>query len=170
MVVGAGNSAGQAAVYLSKHAKSVRLVVRGDRLNKAMSDYLSYRVEQIPNISVHLGTEIAELKGGERLESAVLKGTTAGEVECDGLFVFIGATPNTQFLIDTLALDENGFILTGDTMRSSWKESRDPYYLESSCPGIMAAGDCREGSVKRVASSVGEGSMAVTFVHRILAL
>ena len=170
MVVGAGNSAGQAAVYLSKHAKSVRLVVRGDRLNKAMSDYLSYRVEQIPNISVHLGTEIAELKGGERLESAVLKGATAREVECDGLFVFIGATPNTQFLIDTLALDENGFILTGDTMRSSWKESRDPYYLESSCPGIMAAGDCREGSVKRVASSVGEGSMAVTFVHHILAL
>lgn len=169
IVVGAGNSAGQAAVFLSQHAKRVRLVVRGDRLNKSMSDYLSYRVEQIPNIEVHLETEVAQLNGGDSLESADLKGKTEQTVPCAGVFVFIGATPNTDFLRDTVTLDRNGFVLTGDAMRAYWDLPRLPYYLETSCPGIFAAGDCRVGSVKRVASSVGEGSMAVTFVHRYLA-
>ena len=89
---------------------------------------------------------------------------------CDGLFVFIGASPNTAFLRDTAALDRKGFVLTGDAMRAYWDSDRMPYYLETSCPGIFAAGDCRAGSVKRVASSVGEGSMAITFIHRYLAL
>jgi thioredoxin reductase (NADPH) len=170
VVIGAGNSAGQAAVFLSQQCKKVRLIVRGDRLNKAMSDYLSYRVEQIRNIEVHLGTEVAELKGNGRISEAVLQGASSGSVPCAGLFVFIGATPNTEFLTDSVALDENGFVLTGDATGDEWKESRTPFYLESSCPGIFAAGDCRQGSVKRVASSVGEGSMAVTFVHRFLGL
>lgn len=170
VVIGAGNSAGQAAVFLSQHCKKVRLVVRGDRLNKAMSDYLSYRVEQIRNIEVHLGTQVTELNGADRVEEAVLQGNSNGPVPCAGVFVFIGATPNTEFLKETVALDENGFVLTGDAMGDAWKESRAPFYLESSCPGIFAAGDCRVGSVKRVASSVGEGSMAVTFVHRFLEL
>ena len=170
VVVGAGNSAGQAAVFLSQTAKKVRLIVRGDRLNKAMSDYLSYRVEQIPNIEVHLETEVCALSGGTTVEQAVLTGGTNETVPCAGLFVFIGATPNTEFVRDTVALDRNGFVLTGDSMRAFWELGRMPYYLETSCPGIFAAGDCRVGSVKRVASSVGEGSMAVTFVHRYLSL
>lgn len=168
VVIGAGNSAGQAAVFLSQHCKTVRLIVRGDRLNKSMSDYLSYRVEQIRNIEVHLGTEVAECKGDRRLNEVCLRGNSNGSVPCAGLFVFIGATPNTEFLTDSVALDENGFVLTGESIGSDWRESRSPFYLESSCPGIFAAGDCRQGSVKRVASSVGEGSMAVTFVHRFL--
>jgi thioredoxin reductase (NADPH) len=170
VVVGAGNSAGQAAVFLSQTCKTVRLIVRGDRLNKSMSDYLSYRVEQIPNIEVHLETEVAELRGGDRVESAVLRGKTNAEVPCEGLFVFIGATPNTEFLRGCVALDRNGFVLTGDALTEEWGEARPPFYLETSEPGVFAAGDCRVGSVKRVASSVGEGSMAVTFVHRFLSL
>jgi thioredoxin reductase (NADPH) len=170
VVVGAGNSAGQAAVFLSQTAKKVRLIVRGDRLNKAMSDYLSYRVEQIHNIEVHLETEIASLGGDDKIDSATLKGKTDGTIKCDGLFIFIGAIPNTQFLKDTVILDRNGFVLTGDMVRAYWESNRMPFFLETSCPGIFAAGDCRVGSVKRVASSVGEGSMAVTFVHRYLSL
>ena len=170
VVVGAGNSAGQAAVFLSQTAKRVRLVVRGDRLSKSMSDYLSYRVEQIKNIEIHLETEVAALEGDETIKSVTLKGKTQGTFPCDGLFVFIGAVPNTGFLRDTVALDRNGFVLTGDAMRHSWDLSRMPFYLETSCPGIFAAGDCRVGSVKRVASGVGEGSMAVTFVHRYLSM
>jgi thioredoxin reductase (NADPH) len=170
VVIGAGNSAGQAAVFLSQQCKVVRLVVRGDRLNKSMSDYLSYRVEQIPNIEVHLQTEVAELRGDDRLLEAVLKGSSSGPVPCAGLFVFIGATPNTDFIKGTVDLDRKGFIQTGDAVKGSWEESRMPFYLETSCPGIFAAGDCRQGSVKRVASGVGEGAMAVTFVHRFLEL
>ena len=175
VVVGAGNSAGQAAVFLSQRCKRVRLVVRGDRLNKSMSDYLSYRVEQIPNIEVLLSTNVACLHGDERVRSAQLQGATDELVPCAGLFVFIGAIPNTRFLEGKVAMDRNKFILTGGLIgkegsANTWNEARAPFYLETSFPGIFAAGDCRFGSVKRVASSVGEGSMAVTFVHRILAL
>ena len=170
VVVGAGNSAGQAAVFLSQTAKTVRLIVRGDRLNKAMSDYLSYRVEQIPNIEVHLETEVASIDGDSKIQSASLQGMTNAEVPCEGLFIFIGATPNTNFLRNIISLDRSGFVLTGDASIGFSDTSRSPYYLETSCPGIFAAGDCRVGSVKRVASSVGEGSMAVTFIHRYLAL
>ncbi len=119
VIVGAGNSAGQAAVFLSQSCKTVRLVVRGDRLNKAMSDYLSYRVEQIPNIEVHLETQVSELLGNERIEQAVLSGKTNATVPCAGLFVFIGANPNTDFLKNTVALDENGFVLTGEAIGAS---------------------------------------------------
>lgn len=170
VVVGAGNSAGQATVFLSQFCKKVRLVVRGDQLNKAMSDYLSYRVEQLPNVEVHLSTEVTCLIGGDRVEQAVLEGATDATVPCAGFFVFIGATPNTAFLRDSVEVDDKGFVLTGDALGKAWTQSRPPFYLETSCPGVFAAGDCRVGSVKRVASSVGEGSMAVTFVHRVLAM
>ena len=170
VVVGAGNSAGQAAVFLSQTAKKVRLVVRGEKLNKSMSDYLSYRVEQIPNIEIQLESEVVGLHGDERLKSVSIRGPKKDTVACDGLFVFIGATPNTEFLRETVALDRSEFVLTGEAVRPHWKLDREPFYLETSCPGIFAAGDCRVGSVKRVASSVGEGSMAVTFIHRFLSL
>jgi len=170
IVVGAGNSAGQAAVFLSQTAKRVRLIVRGDQLNKSMSDYLSYRVEQIPNIDVLLETEVAGLQGDTKVRSATLTGKKEGSIPCDGLFVFVGATPNTGFLRDTVAQDRKGFIITGDATGSQWHSERIPFYLETSCPGMFAAGDCRVGSGKRVASSVGEGSMAVTFIHRFLSL
>ncbi|MBC8141547.1 MAG: FAD-dependent oxidoreductase [Armatimonadetes bacterium] len=170
VVVGAGNSAGQATVFLSQFCKKVRLVVRGNKLNTAMSDYLSYRVEQIPNVEIHLSTEVTCLQGGDRVERAVLEGATNATVPCAGFFVFIGATPNTAFLRDCIEVDDKGFVITGDALGDAWTESRLPFYLETSCPGVFAAGDCRVGSVKRVASSVGEGSMAVTFVHRVLAM
>ena len=171
VIVGAGNSAGQAAVFLSQKCQTVHLVVRGDKLNKSMSDYLSYRVEQIPNIHIHLETRVAELQGDTRVEKAVLCGKTDAAVPCAGLFVFIGASPNTDFLKNVVALDNDGFVLTGDAVAPVWEDAkRSPYYLETSCPKIFAAGDCRVGSVKRVASSVGEGAMAVTFVHRVLSL
>jgi thioredoxin reductase (NADPH) len=170
VVVGAGNSAGQAAVFLSQTSKQVTLIVRGDRLNKSMSDYLSYRVEQIPNIKIHLDTEVAEVIGDDKVTGVRLTGKINDTVACDGFFVFIGAHPNTEFIRNNVAVDNNGFILTGEATADSWKAERSPYYLETSCPGVFAAGDCRAGSVKRVASSVGEGSMAVTFIHNFLSL
>lgn len=169
-VIGAGNSAGQAAVYLSQHCKKVSLIVRGNQLNAAMSDYLTYRVEQIPNIEVLMETQVSFVEGDTIIERIGVKGKTNATLPCAGLFVFIGASPNTGFLKGVVELDKNGFVITGDAMRAFWNENRLPYYLETSCPGIFAAGDCRVASVKRVASSVGEGSMAVTFVHRYLAL
>lgn len=169
VVVGAGNSAGQAAVYLSTLCSKVHLVVRGDRLNKSMSDYLSYRIEQIPNIKIHLETEVAACAGETLLEEVTLRGASSGCIPVAGLFIFIGAIPNTEFVADAVARNEDGFILTGEAIREYWSLERAPYYLETSCPGVFAAGDCRVGSVKRVAASVGEGSMAVTFTHRVLA-
>ena len=168
VVVGAGNSAGQAAVYLSTQCKTVRLIVRGDRLNKAMSDYLSYRIEQIPNVEVHLETNVTACEGADLIERVYLDGKTNGCVPCAGLFIFIGAEPNTGFLSEHVKRDEKGFILTGEAVRDGWTLDRPPFYLETSCPTVFAAGDCRVGSVKRVAASVGEGSMAVTFTHRVL--
>jgi thioredoxin reductase (NADPH) len=170
VVVGAGNSAGQAAAFLSQTAKKVRLIVRGEQLNKSMSDYLSYRIEHLHNVEICLQTEIESLQGDTKIRSAKLKGKSEDTVVCDGLFVFIGASPNTDFLRETAELDRKGFVLTGNAIHDDWELSRTPFYLETSCPGIFAAGDCRAGSVKRVASSVGEGSMAVTFVHQFLAI
>ncbi|MDR3691904.1 MAG: FAD-dependent oxidoreductase [Fimbriimonas sp.] len=173
-VIGAGNSAGQAAVYMSEHAKHVFLIVRGDDLRKTMSSYLARRIEQSPKIGVHLCSEICKLEGSDHLESIEIVdrrdgGTTREEVA--GVFVMIGAVPHTGWLPETVSRDEKGFILTGPSVETSnaWKAQRTPYYLETSCPGVFAAGDARAGSVKRVASAVGEGSMAVTFVHQFLA-
>lgn len=174
-VVGAGNSAGQAAVFMAENAQHVFLVVRGDDLRKSMSSYLAARIERSEKITVLLNSEICAIHE----ESEVLSGITivdrkSGQrrtEDVSGIFVMIGAIPHTDWIPETIQLDDKGFITTGDQLIQAglWKQERPPYFLETSCPGVFAAGDARSNSVKRVASAVGEGAMAVTFVHRFLA-
>jgi thioredoxin reductase (NADPH) len=176
-VVGGANSAGQAAVHLSRYARSVTMLVRGRSLETSMSSYLIEQVLGIENVSVRLCTTVAGVEGEGHLERIVLAdavtGTTA-TVEGSHLFVFIGAAPLTEWLDGSVERDAAGFVLTGpDLLRdgarpSGWRLDRDPFLLESSVPGVFAAGDVRSQSVKRVASAVGEGAMAVTLVHRYL--
>lgn len=177
-IVGAGNSAGQAAVHLSKYAGSVNLVVRGDSLKKSMSQYLIDQIEEIDNINIKVLTEVKEFIGEDKLEAITLFNSITGAVETiptNALFSFIGAKPRTDWLQDIVERDEHGFILTGsDTMRNGmspkgWKMERDPFFLETNVPGIFAIGDVRCNSVKRVASAVGEGAIAVQLVHQYLA-
>ncbi len=176
-IVGGANSAGQAAVFFARHARSVHVVVRGDSLERSMSYYLIQQLGGIENVVVHTGTEVVEARGGEHLEEVTLhdsKGGTRTTVPAGQLFVFIGAEPRTDWLEATVARDPKGFIYTGPDLLTDgqrprgWDRDRDPFYLESSIPGIFAAGDVRANSVKRVASAVGEGAMAVTLVHRYL--
>ena len=180
-VVGGGNSAGQAALFLARRARKVSILIRGDDLNKGMSRYLVDRVIRAGNIDVLTHTQIRELSGGDALESATLEDTRSGErrlLPLSALFVFVGAEANTGWLRGTLALDERGFVLAGPELKSAGVDTngrwsaleRDPFLLETSLPGVFTAGDARAGSVKRVASAVGEGSMAVRFVHEYLAL
>ena len=173
VVVGAGNSAGQAAVYLAGVAKKVYLVARGDNLHKSMSSYLVSRVEQTPNIEILLQTEVSQLAGdGNLAEVRLLSKSNGAErsVATPALFSFIGAVPRTDWLPPEIERDGKQFVVTGPTIgqRSKWSEARAPFFLETSWPGVFAAGDVRSGSVKRVASAVGEGSMAVQFVHEHL--
>ncbi|HET7552468.1 MAG TPA: FAD-dependent oxidoreductase [Gemmatimonadaceae bacterium] len=178
MVVGAGNSAGQAAVFLAQNAKSVQMLVRGECLAKSMSRYLIRRIEQTPNISLRLRTEIVSLEGEMNLERVHCVDRSTGRTESHEVryvFAMTGAVPSTQWLGGCLALDASGFVKTGqelsaddlDTMQ--WPLARQPYPLETSLPGVFAVGDVRAGSVKRAASAVGEGSVAVSSVHRVLA-
>ena len=177
-VVGAANSAGQAALFFSRYASEVVLLVRGDSLRRSMSEYLVARVETTPNIRVRLCTEIVEASGDGHLERLRLldKGTgTVETVAAEWLFVFIGAAPRTDWLGDAFVRDGKGFLLTGPELLDDagrpprgWTETRDPYLLESSVPGVFVAGDARAASVKRVASAVGEGALAVNLVHRYL--
>ena len=178
-VVGAGNSAGQAAVFMAENAGHVFLVVRGDDLRKSMSSYLALRIEGLVRdgrVSVLLNTEVCALEGETSLVGATLRdrsnGTTRRE-PIEAIFVMIGAVPRTEWLVDgsKVALDEKGFVLTGTDLvaRGLWRGRRPPRFLETSCPGVFAVGDTRSGSVKRVASSVGEGSMAIALVHEHLA-
>lgn len=173
-IIGAGNSAGQAAMYLSKYTDQVRLVVRGGDLHKSMSSYLSERVDVNPRIKVMLHTEMRALEGTSRLERVHLENTQTGEKtieESGGIFVFIGAKPCTDFLADTVKLDDKGFIVTGNDLTSlnAWSETdRQPSALETSCPGIFAAGDCRSRTTKRVAFAIGDGALAVTCVHDLM--
>lgn len=174
-VVGAGNSAGQAAVFLAEKCKHVCLVVRGDDMRKTMSSYLARRIEKSENITVHLNCEVCGLHGDGHLDSAsILDRISKGKVTepVDGVFVMIGAVPHTDWLPAAVVRDSKGFILTGQQLidEGKWKLDRQPFYLETSCPGVFAVGDARAGSVKRVASAVGEGSMAVAFVHQFLAM
>ncbi|RSS82939.1 FAD-dependent oxidoreductase [Streptomyces sp. WAC06614] len=173
-VVGGGNSAGQASLFLANHASQVRLLVRGSDLNADMSRYLVDQVEQHPKIEVLLHTEVRGVGGEEKLESLVVEDTASGErreLRAAALFVFIGARPRTDWLKGVLALDEKGFVLTGADARaaadaSRWESlGRGPLLLETTLPGVFAAGDVRSGSVKRVASAAGEGAMAIRFVH-----
>ena len=175
-LVGAANSAGQAALNLARHAKRVTLLVRGDSLAAAMSQYLVDRIEASPVIEVRLRTEVAAVHGEDHLESLTLRGLddrTQEEVSAGWLFVFIGAAPRTDWLGAEVARDVHGFVVTGPEMIKAvdahWPLERPPFALETSTPGVFAAGDVRLDSMKRVASAVGEGGMAVHLVHRYLA-
>jgi len=173
-VVGAGNSAGQTAVYLARSARSVTLLVRGDSLAKSMSDYLVKEVEATPRVRVRLETEVAAAHGDHRLTELVLRDRATGHDEtlpAAALFVMIGATPHAGWLPDDVARDRHGFILTGSDLPSEARAKAGqpmPLPLETSLPGVFAVGDMRAGSVKRVASAVGEGSVAVPQVHQHL--
>ena len=175
-VVGAGNSAGQAALHLAKYAASVTLLVRGPDLAKSMSDYLIQEIEQAPNVAVRLGTQVVGGLGSHRLEGLVLRHRDTGtieEVPAAALFVMIGGEPRTDWLAG-VERDDRGYILTGHDllgpggMPAGWPLERPPLLLETSIPGVFAAGDVRHRSVKRVASAVGEGAVAVQLVHQYL--
>ena len=169
-VVGGGNSAAQATLFLSRHATGVRLLIRGGDLAANMSCYLADRIERDPRVEVRLRTEVRELLGDDELEGLVLEDLATGrreEVEVSALFVFIGADPHTAWLAGRVALDDRGFVLTGGDGLPD-VEGRRPSPLETSVPGVFAAGDVRVGSIKRVASAVGEGAMAVRLVHEHL--
>jgi thioredoxin reductase (NADPH) len=170
-VVGAGNSAGQAAVHLARTASAVVLVARGDRLETTMSDYLVSEIARTPNVEVRLGTEVVGGAGPDRLTSLTLRsrdGATEA-VAADALHVLIGAEPETAWLEGAVARDEQGYVLTGADVPGPWQLGRPPLLLETSLPGVFAAGDVRHGSIKRVASAVGAGSIAVQLVHLRLA-
>jgi len=174
IVAGAGNSAGQAAMFLSECAAKVILVIRGDDLAKSMSSYLSRRVETKENIEILRRTEIRKMMGGKMLEAVELENTQTNErrmVQTPAVFSMIGAKPCTDWLPPEIERDERGFIKTGPAVAGApvWKElGRPPGALETSCPGIFAAGDVRSGSVKRCAAAVGEGGTAVEGVHDVL--
>ncbi|UOZ10405.1 response regulator [Amycolatopsis sp. WQ 127309] len=174
-IVGGANSAGQAAVFFSKHASDVSILVRGESLESSMSHYLIEQIAGIENIHVRTRTTVKQAHGGDHLERLTLceNGVTE-EVDTGHLFIFIGAAPRTEWLGDDLHRDDHGFVCTGPDLLAAgqrprgWTLDRDPHYLESSIPGVFVAGDVRSQSVKRVASAVGEGAMAVTLVHRYL--
>ena len=173
-IVGGANSAGQAAMYFSRSATHVRMLVRGPSLERSMSKYLIEQISATPNITVETGTQLRELKGDGHLNEIVLEGPGGTETRpASSVFVFIGAAPKTAWLPEAVARDSRGFVLAGPDLKTKggnlWKYERDPYLLETTVPGIFVAGDVRFGSVKRVASSVGEGSIAIQFVHQYLA-
>ncbi len=172
-LIGAGNSAGQAALYFANHARMVTLVVRGDSLEKGMSRYLIEQLDRKSNVRVQLRSEVVAAHGDTHLTAIDVRERGSAKVsrhDCGGLFVFIGADAETGWLPAGIARDARGYVLTGDDVvkAGSWSHSRDPYLLESSLPGIFACGDVRFSPVKRVASAVGEGSMAIAFVHKYL--
>ena len=178
-VVGGGNSAGQAALFLAGRTRRVYLLIRGNDLGKGMSRYLVDRITEAENVELLANTEVRELVGEERIEGIVVEDNRSGAqrtLDAGALFVFIGAEANTSWLQRAVELDERGFVLTGRELSRSalegdaWQElSREPYLLETSLPGVFAAGDVRSDSIKRVASAVGEGAMAVRLVHQYLA-
>lgn len=173
VVVGGGNSAGQAAVFLAGQVQKVHLVVRGDNLYKDMSSYLAHRIEGTPNIEVLLNTEVRRMHGDNALGEVELVNKKTNDVQklrVAALFSFIGAVPRTDWLPAEIAKDDKGFVRTGPALAQSgnWAARRPPYLLETSRPGAFAVGDVRSGSVKRVASAVGEGAMAVQLVHEYL--
>ncbi|RFM31289.1 FAD-dependent oxidoreductase [Chitinophaga silvisoli] len=177
-IVGGGNSAGQAAMYLSKFARNVSILIRREDLSSTMSAYLIDRIVETPNIHVRAYSEVVEARGSDRLECLIISNIKTGEQtqeHADGLYIFIGAKPFTEWLEMNIIKNDKGFIETGRDLfthpefEKIWKQDRDPYLLETSCPGIFAAGDVRANAMNRVAAAVGEGSMAISFVHKYLA-
>lgn len=178
LIVGGGNSAGQAAVFLSQYAEHVHVAIRSDSLEHSMSKYLIHRIEASSRITLRPHTEVTALYGNEALEAVELTDNRTKDsrrADIRHAFIFIGATPNTAWLPPEIALDSKGFIRTGrgrepgGPTESTWAAGRQPFLLETSVPGIFAAGDVRSGSTKRVASAVGEGSISVSFIHQVLA-
>ena len=180
IVVGGGNSAGQAAMFMAEKARGVKLLIRGSELSDSMSTYLSKRVLNHPKIEVMPFTEVASINGEQCVESIQIlnnKTKSTSSLECAGLFIFIGAKPNTEWLPDEVLLDDKGFVLTGSAFyssdgssRSNWPLDRIPCDLETTVPGILAGGDVRSGTTKRCGFAVGDGSLAVSCVHRFLSL
>jgi thioredoxin reductase (NADPH) len=172
-IVGAGNSAGQAALFFATHARSVTILCRGESLEKSMSRYLVDQLAARPNIHARFRTEVVAVHGERSLDAIDVRDTATGgttRLESGGLYIFIGADAQTSWLPPEIAVDRRGFVLTGSDMRAAghWALDRDPYLLETSVPGVFACGDVRFGPVKRVAAAVGEGSMAIAFVHQYL--
>ncbi|HZY87275.1 MAG TPA: NAD(P)/FAD-dependent oxidoreductase [Gemmataceae bacterium] len=173
VVVGGGNSAGQAVVYLAGLARTVLLLIRDDDLYKSMSSYLARRIERTANVEVHKNTEVRRMSGDRQLATVEVVNNKTGQVrtlQTPALFSFIGAVPRADWLPAEIDKDEKGLVRTGPALAQSphWSARRGPFLLETSRPGVFAAGDVRSGSVKRVASAVGEGAMAVQFVHEYL--
>ncbi len=172
-IIGGANSAGQAAMHFSRYANTVHLIVRGDSLEKGMSKYLVDQIESTPNIVVETNTQVTSMHGDAKLDCITVCSPRGEESRpASSVFIFIGAAPKTDWLPAEIALDNKGFILAGPDLKSVAPETpkdRDPYLLETSVPGIFVAGDVRHGSVKRCASAVGEGSIAIQFVHQYLA-
>jgi thioredoxin reductase (NADPH) len=179
LIVGGGNSAGQAAMHLSGYASEVHIVVRRAGLEDTMSRYLIDQIAATPNIRLRPRMELVSVEGTDRLERVVLKSMDGGATsveEMQAVFVFIGPRPHSDWLPSSVLRDSKGFVLTGreallcTNFARIWKEEREPLSLETSAPGVFAAGDLRAGAMNRVASAVGEGSMAVRLVHEYLAL
>lgn len=176
-IIGGGNSAGQAAVYLASRARKVHILVRGAGLAASMSDYLIQRIDKLPNVHLHSHSEVSGIVGETAIEAIDVRNNQDDSTErlpASHLFIFIGAQPGTAVLGEQLALDDKGFVLTGesipeDTLKAhGWRFERRPFLLETSCPRVFAAGDVRAGSIKRVAAAVGEGSACVQFIHTVL--
>ena len=179
LVIGGGNSAGQAAMYLARYAAEVHIAVRRDSLGETMSNYLIEQIQKTPNIRLRVRCELACVEGEGRVERVGLavKGSASETVEdMDAVFIFIGARPRSAWLPEVVLRDEKGFVKTGRDLAADpafarvWKERREPMTLETSAPGVFAAGDIRAGAMNRVASAVGEGSMVVRFVREYLDL
>jgi thioredoxin reductase (NADPH) len=177
IVVGGGNSAGQAAIFLSQTSRRVHMLVRSRALSDTMSRYLIQRIEENPNIEMHFRTEIVALEGDTHLKKVTWQNKSNGEIsvhDIEYVFIMAGASPRTEWLQGCIALDGKGFILTGRDLDAAienhtWKLARPPQMLETSLPGVFAVGDVRSGNVKRVASAVGEGAIAIHLVHNALA-
>jgi thioredoxin reductase (NADPH) len=176
IVVGGGNSAGQAAVFLAQTTKRVHMLVRSSGLAATMSRYLIRRIENSPTITLRPQTEIVAVEGNNHLDSVNWQNSQTGQTEkheIRHIFVMTGADPNTRWLDGCIALDSKGFIMTGPDLlpeslsAAGWPLARQPYLLETSLPGVFAVGDVRGGSIKRVASAVGEGSIAISFIHKV---
>jgi len=177
-IVGGANSAGQAAVHFSQYARSVKMLVRADSLSRSMSHYLIERIHTIPNIKVEPHAEVTEVHGEDRLKSLTIHHhdtKTDEQREAGALFIFIGAEPRTEWLDGVVCRDAKGFIVTGQNLvrdgkrPPGWTLDRDPALLETNVPGVFAVGDVRDGAVRRVANSVGEGSIVLYFVNQYLA-